>query len=61
MSAHSMHLAKRMPALEQVTVMHLVKCLIKISKVYQIYNFSERHLAKWHIVALTQVIAHTDV
>ena len=26
---------------------------------YQIYNFSERHLPKWHMTALSQVISQT--
>ena len=30
-----------------------------MSKVYQISIFSERHLAKWYIVTLSQVITHT--
>ncbi len=30
-----------------------------MSKVYQISIFSERHLAKWYIAALSQVITHT--
>ncbi len=37
---------------------HLIKA-VKISKVYQIYIFSERHLPKWHMMALTQVISQT--
>ncbi len=45
-----MHLAKWMHALEQV----------KISKMYQIPDFHERHLTKCHTSALSQVITHTD-
>ncbi len=55
MSDQSLHLAKWMVAPEQVTLMHLVK-----SNAYQIFIFSEGHLAKWHIAALSQVITHTD-
>ncbi len=29
------------------------------SSVYQINNFPERHLAKWHVAALSQVIPQT--
>ncbi len=47
----SLHLAKWMLALEQVTV--------KISKVYQFCTFSEKHLHKCHILALNQVIGLT--
>ena len=61
-----MHLAP----LGQVTLMHLAKCphqlttwssamTVKISKECQIYNFPERHLAKWHLVALSQEITQT--
>ncbi len=50
---------------------HLVKChsgiegpgrskAVKINKVYQISIFSERHLAKWHMMALSQVIPQTE-
>ena len=58
----AMHLAKWMAPLGQVTLMHLAKCphqLTTWSSAIQIYNFPERHLAKWHIVALSQVITQT--
>ncbi len=47
----SVHLAKWMHALEQVTDWHLVKwphqlTTVKISKMYQIPDFHERHLTK---------------
>ncbi len=45
MSDQSVHLAKWMAALEQV---------------WQISIFSERHLRKWHMPALSQVIPQTD-
>ena len=33
---------------------------LKISKVCQISNFSEQHLHKWHMPALSQVVPRTD-
>ncbi len=38
---------------------HLAKCIFW--KVYQISFFSERHLAKWHRLALSQVITQTAI
>ena len=49
MSALLMHLAKWIPALGQVTN----------SKVYQISDFHEWHLAKWCTSALSQVVSWT--
>ncbi len=37
---------------------HLVKC--HPSKVYQISDFHERHLAKWRTLALSQVVSRTE-
>ncbi len=44
-SDQSVHLVKLMPALEKVT--------LKISKKYQVYNFSERYFYKLHVIAWT--------
>ena len=56
MSALSMHLAKWIHALGQVTDSHLVKCIV-----YQISDFHEWHLAKWHTAALSQVVSRTGI
>ena len=64
MSDRSMHLAKWMVALEQVTIMHahLVKCPHQVTTWSSAISiFSERHLAKGHIAALSQVINHTGL
>ncbi len=53
MSEQSVHLAKWMAALEQVTVGTI------INKLCQIPDFCERHLAECHRVALRQVVALT--
>ncbi len=57
-SALSMHSAKWISALGQVTDSHLVKCPHQLTtwssaKVYQISDFHERHLAKWRTSALS--------
>ena len=41
--------------------LHLAKWILELEQVQsgQIWNFSERHLYKWHIPALSQVIAWT--
>ncbi len=41
--------------------MHLNKWLIRISKMYQIPDFHERHLTKCHTWTLSQVITHTGL
>ncbi len=57
MSDQSVHLAKWMAALEQVTVKHLVECPHQLTT--QILDFCERHSANCHRVALGQVVALT--
>ncbi len=70
LSDQSVHLAKWMHALEQVTDGHLVQCPLqlttwssvsKISKMYQISDFHEQLLPKGHTSALSQVISLTGL
>ena len=60
MSGQSVHMAKWMHALEQVTDRHLVKCPVIISKMYRISEFCEWHLPKYHTSALSQEISLTE-
>ncbi len=56
MSDQCVHLAKWIPAPEQVTVMHSVKWPHQVT--WSISYFDWRHLSKWHASALSQVISH---
>ncbi len=72
MSAHFVHLAKWMLALEQVTARHLVKSLTNwtlgqvpskataISKVCKISDFRKWHFCKWHWMVFIQAISQTE-